>query len=848
MHARHFVWIPALLLLLGLAGDVLAAPPDSSFAVWYLGSKGRVSQALELVPDVTFVERPDEAQVLVVNDAALDEQEAQLIGRAIREGKGLLLILGPQLTPTALCTILGAEIDLGKRDDAQTLQAVPGLADPLLTQVAWKSAPQVRARSLFRGIAIEALVTTHETGEVALGRTTVGRGTVYLMTAWLSGGHNPQFKEWAYFNYLIYHLSARAAGFPPQSFADYPASPVPHRTARLAILLAVVLMLSGTICAFLVLRRHIARRPEAVGHLVVRVEERASSSDWEDIGFHRPLAGFLFLFLMGLVLFAPVMTYQGFLLPRYLLPWPQAMGAWDWVVGFFQLFWLVFDVGTSQALIKYFSEHRVREPGRGLEFIQFYIWWQAITGTVQLGGVALAAAFLVPRTAVAHLSFYFIVHSLIQFPGFQRLFTYVFRAFQRFDYEQIVNLVYTVPMLFQAALVLLLRRWGAAHPVFGEAMGGVLGMGLGLYLCDYASLALGIWLYKRLGYSLKALFLPAFGWETAKEALLFGGKLTIGKVAAPLGQTVRMAILAALMLNYTEVQGNWSLAWALTVGYKALRGGLYEGLMPALSEAYNHGKRMLSTYYVSQGFKFGVWFSAFIFASLGAVADRFILGALGRDWVRAAQLAVPIFLLAALQWPLWFADRLQQAAGRPELGALMTLGEQALFIALMLLLVPPLQMWGLFLANLISVSAIGVVSWLINARWILRPRFYLWQGLAAPLLAGAVVYGLVRVGSGLLWRGDMATSLLIFLLAPWPSLPLYSFLTGLLGGWDDNGVRELERAVEMSSFARPLARIIHAGVALGSRLSPLHGRFPVSLYGRAMAEARALTAEKVPLS
>ena len=848
MHVRHFVWILALPLLLGLAGDALAAPPDGGFAVWYLGSEGRVSQALELVPDVTFVERPDEAQVLVVNDAALDEQEAQLIGRAIREGKGLLLILGPRLTPTALCTILGAEIDLVKRDDAQTLQAVPGLADPLLTQVAWKSAPQVRARSLFRGIAIEALVTTYETGEVALGRTTVGRGTVYLMTAWLSGGHNPQFKEWAYFNYLIYHLSARAAGFSPQSFADYPASPVPHRTARLAILLAVALMLSGTICAFLVLRRHIARRPEAVGHLVVRVEERASSSDWEDIGFHRPLAGFLFLFLMGLVLFAPVMTYQGFLLPRYLLPWPQAMGAWDWVVGFFQLFWLVFDVGTSQALIKYFSEYRVREPGRGLEFIRFYIWWQAITGTVQLGGVALAAAFLVPRTAVAHLSFYFIVHSLIQFPGFQRLFTYVFRAFQRFDYEQIVNLVYTVPMLFQAALVLLLRRWGAAHPVFGEAMGGVLGMGLGLYLCDYASLALGIWLYKRLGYSLKALFLPAFGWETAKEALLFGGKLTIGKVAAPLGQTVRMAILAALMLNYTEVQGNWSLAWALTVGYKALRGGLYEGLMPALSEAYNHGKRMLSTYYVSQGFKFGVWFSAFIFASLGAVADRFILGALGRDWVRAAQLAVPLFLLAALQWPLWFADRLQQAAGRPELGALMTLGEQALFIALMLLLVPPLQMWGLFLANLISVSAIGVVSWLINAKLILRPKFYLWQGLAAPLLAGAVVYGLVRVGSGLLWRGDMATSLLIFLLAPWPSLPLYSFLTGLFGGWDDNGVRELERAVEMSSFARPLARVIYAGVALGSRLSPLHGRFPVSLYGQAMAEARALTAEKVPLS
>ncbi len=74
----------ALLLFFGLTpGSALAAPPDS-LAVRYFGPDDDlhpegIKQALDLIPEVTFVEHLDSAQVIVVNDASLSEDEAWTI-------------------------------------------------------------------------------------------------------------------------------------------------------------------------------------------------------------------------------------------------------------------------------------------------------------------------------------------------------------------------------------------------------------------------------------------------------------------------------------------------------------------------------------------------------------------------------------------------------------------------------------------------------------------------------------------------------------------------------------------------------------------------------------------------
>ncbi|HOU25257.1 MAG TPA: hypothetical protein PLN42_13560, partial [Anaerolineae bacterium] len=80
-----------------------------------------------------------------------------------------------------------------------------------------------------------------------------------------------------------------------------------------------------------------------------------------------------------------------------------------------------------------------------------------------------------------------------------------------------------------------------------------------------------------------------------------------------------------------------------------------------------------------------------------------------------------------------------------------------------------------------------------------------------------------------------------------PSFPLYAFFYSLFGGWDDDTLAELKRAAELSGLMKPLARLFWRASALGARLSPLHGRFPIDIRAEAMAEAELLTRERVRL-
>jgi hypothetical protein len=164
---------------------------------------------------------------------------------------------------------------------------------------------------------------------------------------------------------LIYHLVVRAAGQAPLSFADYPASPVPHSTERNILLLLMGLMIVTTFGAFFLVRRYSLKHPEELDQIVsdrTRFEVREEKTEWEEVGFHRPLGGFLVALSIGLVFFIPLIIYQNLILPTYILPSAQALGIWGRVTQFFNLAWTFFDMGTSIAFIKFLSEHRVHDP------------------------------------------------------------------------------------------------------------------------------------------------------------------------------------------------------------------------------------------------------------------------------------------------------------------------------------------------------------------------------------------------------------------------------------------------------------------------------------------------------
>ncbi len=833
-----------LIICLALVTPTRAANP---ILVFFAGDQGAVHTALTLAPAGTFafVDDPNLADVFVF-DGVIPPNEA--VTRRLRESQvGLLLILGPDLTTEQVSTLLGVPLELTRADDPVALNGIDN-SDPLVSQVVWNSAPQVRERFSMRTpiASVRPLAAAYESGDWILWQA---RARVFVFNAFL-GNFNPQVQEWAYFNYFIYHAVMRAGNAQPLSFADYPASPVPHNLERNLIVGGVLGLLVLTIGIFVLVRRYSLAHPEALDSLVADREQfavREESTDWEQVGFHRPLSGFLVALSLGIILFIPLIIYQNLILPTYILPSAQALGIWGRVTQFFNLMWTFFDMGTSIAFIKYMSEYRVSDPRRGIKFGQYFVWWQSISGVVQVALVIALTATYAPQTAFALYTWSVIVHALIQVPGFYQVFRHALTGLQRQDYSRLLDLAWTMfPLVVQPVVVTIMYRWGVQNPIFGGPNGGVIGMGIAAYISEFLVLALGWFLYRRLGYKAVILFMAHFDWETIRASFRFGVFEMLGSMAWAAGQAAEIAITQARLVNYAEIWGNWMMAQNFVFAFNIVA-ILFEGTMAAISEAVSSGKRLLAQYYSVMMYKWGGTTSAFLGAVLLAVGPRFILGSTGAEFERAAVYIVPLALWGAIQFPSWVGDQVQLGANRPYIKSLLVFSEQVVRVIIAWVLLERFQVMGLIIAYFIGLGSKGIAAYFINNKFCFPQRYYFWQSLVAPLLAASAHFMILDALNDLIWRDDEITSILIFFIGILPSFPLFMFLYGLAGGWDDGTLGEFEQAVSLSGFARPLAWLIWRASSLGARLSPLHNRFGVNIRPAAMEEARALTDERVRL-
>jgi O-antigen/teichoic acid export membrane protein len=849
------------LTLLVLLGLTIPASAGNPVLVYYAGpQEGGVYIALTIAPKgtFTFVTDPAQADVFVLNGvipAGVD------IASHLKAGAGLVFFLGPDISAEEVVSLTGIPLSLANQTEAVSLIPVK-IEDPLVKQIVWNGSPQVRERSQIVSplSSLQPLVTTYEDGSWVLWNGNNPR--LYIFNAWLTSAvdpatqklvtFNPQIQEWAYFNYFIYHLVERAAGQTPLSFADYPASPVPHAVDRNVLLAVMGLLVAITFLAFFFVRRYSMKHPEALDeivadHSIYKVREEATG--WEDVGFKRPLSGFLVAVTIGLIFFIPLIIYQNLILPSYILPSAQALGIWGRVTQFFNLAWFVFDMGTSVAFIKYLSEHRVSDPRKGIQFGQVYVWWQLLSGSVQVALVIGLASTIAPRSAYALYAWSVIIHTFIQIPGFYQVMKHALTGFQRLDYSRLLEIGFNVlfPMLVQPIFVSIMFFWGRAHPVFGGAMGGLLGLGIAAYAAELLTFIIGLYLYRRVGYNARILFMAHFNWDIVKTSFKFGVFEMLGSAAWSFGQAMEIAITQARLINYAEIWGNWGLAQNFIFAFNATQ-TLNDGVMPAISEAISHGKRTLSQYYSVMAYKYNGIFSAFIGTVLLAVAPRFILGSTGAEFHRAAIYVIPLTIWGFIEFPSWVGDTVQLGANKPWIKSLLVFLEQLTRIILAWLLIARYQVTGLVIAYFVGLLAKGISAYIINHKICFPQRLYVWQTLAAPVFAGVVHFGFLSLINRFIWKGDQITSVLIFFIGILPSLPLFLFFYGLFGGWDDATLNELKESVELSAFARGLIRwLIYEPTALGARLSPLNNRFPITNRAAAMAEAAALTEDKVRL-
>jgi|WetSurMetagenome_2_1015567.scaffolds.fasta_scaffold03770_6 O-antigen/teichoic acid export membrane protein len=834
-----------LFLIIPISGKAQSTP----LAVFYIGADDGVKTALTLNPNAVLVTDPSKADVIVLN-GIIPEDQTDTIRVKVQAGAGLVVITGPNLSADALSRLLGEKITFSPETIPLTLEPAKESEDLLVTQVLWSSAPQVLERSSPSSGNFASLVSGYEDGSLHLGKMQLGNGLVYLLDAHM-GDKNPEYQQWPYFNYLIYALTEQASGGLPLPFASYSASPVPHSAERNVLLGLMALLVVTSFVIFWVVRRYSLRHPEALNKIVINREEFAAREEktaWEDIGFHRPLGGFFVLLFFGLILFVPIIIYQNVVLPVLILPSAQAIGMWGRVTQFFTLIWTLFDMGTSVAFIKYLSEYRINEPRRGILFGQWFVWWQALSGAVQVAIVIILSCTVLPKTAFAIYSWSVITHTFIQIPGFYRVIRHALTGLQRSDYAQVIDLGWSVgfQMVAQPICVAVMLVWGRSHPAFGMTMSGLIGLGIAAYLVEVMAFILGLILYRRLGYNAKIYFLAHFDWNTIWKSFKFGIFEMLGGAAWGLGQSMEVLITQTRLLNSAEVWGNWVLAQNFVTGFGAIA-QLFEGMMPSVSEAISHGKKILSQYYSAIAYKWGGLLSAMIGSILLAVADRFILGASGPQFIRAAGYSIPLLLWGALQYPSWIGDMVQRGSNKPWLMVLMVGLEQIIRITLALVLIATLQINAIIIAYFIGILTKDIVSYFVNNKVCYPQRFYFWQSLAAPILAGGLHYLIIRWVTGFIWQGDQITSIIIFFIGICLSYPLFAFIYALVGGWDDGTLEELKKAAGMASFMKFFAWVFWWASNLGARISPLHGRFPISIREAALEEAKQLQQERVSL-
>lgn len=718
---------------------------------------------------------------------------------------------------------------------------------------------------------------------------------------------NEHFMVWPYFNYLMFTTTQAAAGKPVPEYGRWEYSPVPHFQDQ--VVLGLVVLVTGLAAAYLYYRvrknkqehrevfvtsdldalgpqvepgaspspapgddgerdggpagpklspeAEVVIPPEAVpgaeAPRAVPVEDLYvdEEDDWEAIGFHRQIGGFFKLFFVMLFLLIPQLLVTSIVMPRFLAPYPQANGWYSYTLRFFEAIWLVFDMGFSFAITKFFAQHRLERPEKAYHYVQLFVWWEILSGVVQIFLVAFLGAIVFPLTNFSYLSWMFVAHSLIQFPGFYLVFQYFFQGQQRADYHMIAFALqyFILRMVLQVVTVPLFRAIYAGDVMYGAAFGVGIGLLIGQLLGDVVLFFLTMLMYKKMNLPVKPIFAADYTMAEFTETIKFGGKMVLGQMWVPLGWLLQVYLVGVFLPNSSAEQGYFELAFTISTIPQAIS-LLMGAMLGGLTEAHEYEKHDLLNYSTFSGIKWGNVWTIYLCTVFWAIGAEFIIGASGPNWARAAAL-IPFLMIYRLLGPIsWQADYEFAAADKPLYAGIAWIIEQAIRGALMFVLLANLNvMEAVVMAYWVALGTKDVIVLALIRKKIHKWDWHPWQAFVAPILAGIANFLLLRglvflvvdaLGLGL----GILSAMLLFVVSLFLFEHVYSFFVGLFGGYDDNTLAELRRATGMVTGVGGFARLYYRAARAGAKLSPLHNKFPVRVYEAAQREAAQLTAIK----
>lgn len=565
---------------------------------------------------------------------------------------------------------------------------------------------------------------------------------------------------------------------------------------------------------------------------------------WREIGLHRSIASFWYQFVLLLLIAAPAIIMYGFVLPNYILPYPEAMGYNSLTTTYFALFFSIMNVATQPACERFVAQYAEINPKKAIKYVSFFIYFQMFTGLIQITAITFFCFTYIVHTSLAYAMWFFLLYSTTQFPGMLGAYNSALKGYQRFDRSNIVDLIQGVIFenFTQVVFILIGRWWGSLDPAVGELMGATMGFIIGKYLDDFIAMMLSVWflgkILKPYNIKVRETLIPSFGKEEIKDSLIYGVKLLGATIISDATEYITLVMVIAWLPNYITILGYISLAKTIADVV-----GLRYNFSSLMSEAYNNGKKKLTQYVISRYIQHWWYLSFFLSLTISILAPK-VLTFFGGEWGKAAWI-IPIYVLPRLMVapPCMGADILQ-ACDKPMYRTYGIVSEKVTKMITVFLFLSPyglLRILGqgavIYLYILHDIPAYIVITitefWFVHKK-ITPLKVNWWQTFGAGTLCIIPIlpidYALLGIIEYLYYTSETLVIPLIFTGISFISMlflipMLLFFFYGLLGGLDDISLEEFKKAAVLSGPSRFIITAFVRFAEKGHKISPLKNRF-----------------------
>lgn len=571
---------------------------------------------------------------------------------------------------------------------------------------------------------------------------------------------------------------------------------------------------------------------------------------WEEVGWHRPLGGMLYNYLLLLVVMLPGILIVSVVVPNFILPYPEAVGFYNVVLAYLQIIFFAADFGLKNAAERYIAQYAETEPVKAIRYVSFFIWFQMITGLIQITIISAFSIVILPQTDMGYAVWFFLVYIMVQWPGTAGIFQVALNGFQQFDRANILYIVqnFAVQVLTAVGFIFLGRWYGLMNPAVGELMGATMGFIFGMYLDDLIGFGLGLHFFKNtlepFGISLKETFFISFDKELVKEVLWYGGRVMPSGLSFYAVSFAITLMLTSWLYNYSTLIGLYFIAGTL-VGALSMS---FPMLAP-LSESYNNGKKNLALYLIRMQFVWWGIISIGMFLLPIVLLFPLILVQIGGEFAEAAWMIFPLFFPAFILFPSNFSGTVCEACDLPQQSTFMNFIEQGTrLITYFFVLNPAIGLGALIGRENIIIfwllaEAPGYITKGFYGWWTVKRKLFPDRKIGIPikqtfLLPALAIIPIIPIVLGMLALFNFAFQIsdliglvvaAICLISMLYLIPAYVFMPtyGYLGSWDERSLDDFRKAAIISGPSRPIVMRLYKSTEYTYERSPWKGKFKV---------------------